>query len=289
MKNIKNLSIFFLAISFAFISCDDTGETLDIDANLDNSSQSGAITTLTGTSGKLLGNAIDPTDLENSEVILSDDNAELTLKLSLEPGSIAKNVAKYEIVKSLNNGNEVVVAETTNLPFDLTLNTVDEMISGLDVATSDLRIGDQINFLIKVYTDDGKFSYQGANSSKFSVTVNCASDLAGAYNLRVITSNGLDVSFPNEMITEVTPGYYKTTSIYRWAVGSIAPDQGFNFNDVCGTLTAPEQGLAQGYYSNKVYSFEPGSVDTNTGNLVINYIVEFASGNVECIATYTKL
>ena len=116
----------------------------------------------------------------------------------------------------------------------------------------------------------------------------CSSNLAGVYKLVVQRDNGPDVIFENEIITEVRPGYYKTTSIYRWALGSIAPDQGFNFYDACGTLTVPEQSLAQGYYSNKVYSYADGSVDQVTGDLVIKYIVEFNSGPVEVIATYYK-
>ena len=98
-------------------------------------------------------------------------------------------------------------------------------------------------------------------------------------------------SFPNEIIYEKSPGVYKTTTTYRWAAGSIAPDQGFSFDDVCGTLSVPQQGLAQGYYSNQVYGFEDGSADPSTGELKMFYITEFSGGatKIECTSVYTKL
>lgn len=288
MKNIKILSIFFLAIVMTFTSCEDSEDSLDVDYNM--TIGEGVTTTLFGTQGKLLGNAVDPTDLENSEVVLTDANAELTINLGIQPGSFAKNVTKYEIVKSIRGGTEVLVAETTTLPYAKSYSTVAEFLDGFSLGATDLRIGDQISFRVKVFTTSGKVFYQGENASKYDVTINCASNLAGAYSLVVQRDNGADVIFSNEMITEVSAGLYKTTTTYRWPAGALpVPDQGFNFNDVCGTLNAPEQGLAQGSYGNSVYSFADGSADTATGVLVISYIVEFGSGPVECIGTYTKL
>jgi|TARA_B110000027_G_scaffold122819_1_gene138111 hypothetical protein len=287
MKNIKILSILFLSIAMTFMSCEDSDDSSQVDFDIVHTE--GVITTLSGTSGQLLGNASNPLDLVNSTVVLTDANAELTINLALQPGSFAKDVSKYQIVKSFKGGAEVVVAEPTTLPYAQAYATVAEFLDGLGVEASDLRIGDQIDFRVKVFTTTGNIYYQGSSFSKYSVTINCASSLAGAYSLVVQRDNGPDVIFANEIITEVSPGYYKTSSIYRWAVGSIAPDQGFNFNDVCGTLNAPQQGLAQGYYSNSVYSFADGSADPTTGELIIYYIVEFGSGPVENIATYTKL
>jgi hypothetical protein len=287
MKNIKILSILFLSIAMTFMSCEDSDDSSQVDFDILHTE--GVVTTLSGTSGKLLGNASNPSDLVNSTVVLTDANAELTINLALQPGSFAKDVSKYQIVKSFKGGTEVIVAETTTLPYAQAYGTVAEFLDGLGLEVSDLRIGDQIDFRVKVFTTTGNIYYQGSSFSNYSVTINCASSLAGLYSLVVQRDNGADVIFDNEIITEVSPGYYKTTTIYRWDAGSIAPDQGFNFNDVCGTLNAPQQGLAQGYYSNSVYSFADGSADPITGELIIKYIVEFGSGPVENIATYTKL
>ncbi|NNL15497.1 MAG: hypothetical protein HKO81_02515 [Flavobacteriaceae bacterium] len=130
-----------------------------------------------------------------------------------------------------------------------------------------------------------------ANGSLIRVDIAylCNSDLAGTYFLTTVRDNGPDAIFPDEEITEVDLGYYKTESIYRWAVGSIAPDQGFNFFDVCNVITVPDQDLAQGFYSNDVYQTLPGSVDPDTGVLIINYAVSFGSGDVTCTGTYVPL
>jgi hypothetical protein len=117
----------------------------------------------------------------------------------------------------------------------------------------------------------------------------CFSDLAGNYDLTTVRDNGPDALFPNELVTEVASGYYKTESIYRWAVGSIAPDQGFNFFDVCNVISVPEQGLAQGFYSNPVYGTTPSAVDPDTGIMIINYAVEFSGDPVFCTGTYIPL
>ncbi|WOC40778.1 hypothetical protein [Polaribacter sp. HL-MS24] len=63
-----------------FTSCEDSESASDVDYNI---AAEGVVTTLKGTSGKLLGNALNPSDLANSEVALSDANAELTLNLDV--------------------------------------------------------------------------------------------------------------------------------------------------------------------------------------------------------------
>lgn len=301
MKNIKFLSIFFLSVFITFTSCEDSESISDVDYDI---TAEGVVTTLKGTSGKLLGTALNPVDLQNSEVTLLDADAELTINLAILPGQIPKNVSKYQIVKFYSRdevkegddviveriiGSEVVIAETETLPYTISYNTVSDYLDELNVTPSSLRIGDQISFRVKVFTTTGNVYYEGSNFSKYDITINCASNLAGAYSLVLSSDDGPDVTFPNEIITEVSPGYYKTSSIYIWELGLIAPDQGFNFNDVCGALTVPQQGLAQGFYDDPVYSLADGSADPVTGELIIKYIVEFGSGPVECIGTYTKL
>ena len=73
-----------------------------------------------------------------------------------------------------------------------------------------------------------------------------------------------------------------------WAAGSIAPDQGFNFSDVCNTITVPAQDLAQGYYSNDVnQDGDAGTsfVNPDTGVITIKYSIDFSSG----ARTYTNV
>ncbi|MDB0601678.1 hypothetical protein [Tenacibaculum maritimum] len=288
MKNINFILTLFASLSLIFTSCDDTGETTIVDQGIKSG---GVVTTLSGSTGKLLGAALNPNDLINSEVTLTNENAELLLKVAAEPGHIPSGVTKYELVKSFKDGAEVSVKESTSLPFSMEYNTVDEFLSGLNIDKKNLRIGDKINFKVKVYLNNGDVLYQASNKSKFNITINCASDLAGAYSLRFTSNFGHDITFPNEVISEVTPGYYKTTTTYRWTPGEIAPDQGFNFNDICGTITVPRQDLAQGTYNNQVYGFQDGIVNVNDNTITIYYIIEFAGGDtkIECKGVYTKL
>lgn len=291
MKNIKILSIFFLSIFMTFTSCEDSEDSSDVDFGI-IADQEGVITTLSGTTGKLLGNALTPSDLENSEVVLTDDNADINITLAVLPGSIATNISKYQIVKTYNGGEEVVVVETTSLPITTNYNSVSEYYDGFNMDLKDVRIGDIIDFKVKVFTASGKVIYQGSNSSKYSVTVNCASSLAGAYSLHFTSNFGHDITFPKEFLYEQNPGEYATTYTYRWALGDLAsPSQGFRFTDVCGTLNVPQQGLGLDYYSNQVYGFKDGTVDPITGELKIYYIIEFSGGatKIECTGVYTKL
>ena len=156
----------------------------------------------------------------------------------------------------------------------------DGIIAPLDVAP-----------VIVLNVSDAQGNNVVGNGKKLSITLNylCPSNLAGFYHLTLERDNGATVIFPNEQIVEVSTGYYKTESIYRWAVGSIAPDQGFNFFDVCDVISVPNQDLAQGFYSNDVYQTGECSVNPDTGVIIIRYAVDFSSGPANCIGTYVPL
>ncbi|WP_299523915.1 hypothetical protein [uncultured Lutibacter sp.] len=283
MKKIFNL---FVAVSLLFIySCNDNADFPTDDYLTGTAVEGGAIVAInSNSSGKLLGV---PSSQNFETATIAFAATELDLGVLLMSGG--SEIASYEILKSINGGAEVSVASTPTLPISLVYTTIDQFINGLGIGANDLRIGDVIKFRTKMTKTDGSIIYAGPTDGTYSLTVSCSSDLAGTYNLTMVSSNGWNVNFPNEVITEVSPGYYKTTSIYRWAVGSIAPDQGFNFTDVCGELTVPDQQLAQGYYSNAVANTEPGFVDGVTGDLKIFYSVEFSGVPTTCVATFTKI
>lgn len=283
MKKIFKL---FVAVSLLFnYACNDNADFSTDDYLTGTAKEGGAIVAINNTSGgKLLGV---PSSQDFSTATVAFASTELDLGVMLMTGGA--DIASYEILKSINGGTETSVASSPTLPISLKYTTVDEFVDGLGITADDLRIGDVIRFRTKMNKTDGSEVFAGPTDGTFTLTVSCSSDLAGTYSLNVVTSNGRNVTFPDEVITEVSPGYYKTTSTYTWAVGSIAPDQGFNFTDVCGELNVPDQGLAQGYYSNDVFNTEAGFVDGATGDLKIFYTVNFASGDVLCVATYTKL
>lgn len=283
MKKIFNLVLAtLLLVTYA---CTDNADYNTDDYMTGNAAEGGALVAVNvNSTGKLLG-VPSSTDFENATVSFAE--SELDLGVLLMSGG--DDIANYEIVKSINGGPEASVATTATLPISLVYTSVDDYIDGLGITADDLRIGDVITFRTKMTKTDGSVIFAGPTDGSYAITVSCSSNLAGTYNLTMVSSNGNVVNFPNEEITEVSPGVYKTTSIYAWAVGSIAPDQGFNFTDVCGELFVPDQDLAQGYYSNDVFNTEPGFVDGATGDLKIYYTVSFASGDVTCVGTYTKI
>lgn len=210
---------------------------------------------------------------------IKDMTSDVTLTIGVDPTSTAIEGTHFALPSST-----VTLSASDNYLgfFPITLLT-----EGIDAPLDPEEVP-----VLRLLVTDGSSSDNIINNGT-PITINfaylCFSDLAGLYDLTLDRSNGASVFFPGEEIFEVGTGYYKTTSIYRWAVGSIAPDHGFNFFDVCGVISVPDQDLAQGFYGNDVYETAPGSVDPVTGDLVIFYAVDFASGPALCTGTYIKL
>lgn len=284
MKKIFNLLVVFSLV--VLYSCDYNNSDFDTDDHIVGTpTEGGAIVALhSATIGKLLGV---PSSLDFETATVAFAEIELYMEVILMSGGSSIN--GYEITKSLNNGLEATVATNVSLPISLTYTTIEEFLDGLGVSESDLRIGDVITFRTKLMRNDGSVVFAGPNEGSYTVTISCSSDLAGFYNLTTERDNGPNALFPNEMITEKGVGLYKTESIYRWAVGAIAPDHGMDFSDVCGELTVPSQGLAQGFYSNEVVGTAPGSVDGVTGDFVLHYSVAFSGVPVVCKGTFLAL
>jgi len=277
MKTLKQL-FGLLTLLLIVSSCEKKEEPI---SPLDNA---GTIIETYGSSGKILGTPAGGVPIE--EAAISFASVELDFKVALKSGS-PDNVTKYEIVKSFNDGPEVSVAETTTLPFSVSYSTINEFIAGLGIAVGNIRIGDVFRFKVRAYKTDGAIYVYGSTVSSFAIIVNCSSDLAGDYDVTATRDDGSSWNHGIETIVEVSPGYYKTVTTGGWAAGTIAPDQGFNFQDTCNTLTVPDQGLSQGYYSNAVTGLEGGEVLAN-GDLVINYEIEFSAGNRQYTNTYVK-
>ncbi len=280
--NIKFKYILSVVLMTLFISsCVESEDLVTEDAK-----DGGAILKVDGSSGKLLGLP----DAVTGEITFTD--FELTLKVAVAYGGY--DVTGYEIVKMYNGENEVSIAKLTpsQLPFTVTLSTVDEYLSGTGVEASNLRIGDTFSFVTKITTGDGRTLISGAG--QYVVTVNCSSDLAGSYSLagtwdRAETGNA-DVPYGpvTETITEISAGVYKTTLTGHYTNPQAAlglPICEMIFSDVCGELTIAKQGLCDAF-SNEVIG--DGYVDIATGDLYLNYTIDFAAGKRVYTAVYTK-
>jgi hypothetical protein len=279
MNKLKYISFFTALIVVG--ACVESEDLVTEDAK-----DGGAILTATGSSGKLLGVPNSTT----GEISFTD--FELSLRIAVEYGGY--NVSSYEIVKTYNGKNEVSVAtiQPNQFPYVLTLNSLDDYLSGTALTANELRIGDTFKFITKIKTADGRTVQ--SNSGQYTVTVNCSSNLAGSYSLagtwdRAETGNS-DVPYGPvaETITEIEPGVYKTTLTGHYTNPSASlglPICEMIFNDVCGELTIPKQGLCD-FYSNEVVG--TGYVDPATGNLYFDYTIDFAAGKRIYTAVYTK-
>jgi hypothetical protein len=277
MKTLKQL-IGLLTVLLIVSSCDKKEEPI---TPLDNA---GTVIDTSSSSGKILGAPAGGVPIQDAAISFAD--VELDFNITLKSGNPGQ-VTKYEVVKSINGGPEVSVGEYTALPINIGYSTIDQFIAGLGIAVGDIRIGDVFKFRVRVYKTDGSMYVYGTTISSFAIIVNCGSNLAGTYAVSSIRSDGNTYDLGTEAIVEVSPGYYKTVTTGGWAAGTIAPDQGFNFQDTCNELTVPDQDLCQGYYSNDVTGL-PGNAILANGDLVINYTIDFSAGALDYTSTYVK-
>lgn len=250
------------------------------DLMTENAKEGGALLAINGTEGKLLGVA-DP----ETEVVMFTD-FDLTFKVQLVMGQF--NNETYTLVKQFD-GQEVKVADFSTLPFEYSLNTVEEYLEGFQgVSEADLRIGDEIRYVVKINTKDGSFY---SNDAKYSVVVNCGSALAGTYTMSGLyqrpASGIVDqaVGPKDDVITQVGVNQYGTVFTGHWALADLGVSAcPVVFTVQCGIITIPEQYLCDAY-SNRVSG--TGLVDEETGNITFEY--QITGGNLRTYTfTYTK-
>ncbi|CAA0162973.1 hypothetical protein [Tenacibaculum maritimum] len=286
MKNINFILTLFASLSLIFTSCDDTGETTIADQGIKSG---GVVTTLSGSSAKLLGIALNPNDLANSEVTLTDENAELLLKVTAEPGHIPSGVTKYELVKSFKDGAEVSIKESTSLPFSMEYNTVDEFLSGLNIDKKNLRIGDKINFKVKVYLNNGDIFYQTTSKNNISATINCFADLSGTY---LVTNDACMPSFTTT-ISNNGDGTWRIESgdggFLHLCTANATLVNWANITVVCGKVQATSDlrfGSSAGTYD--IGDIKGGSWDETNGILTMEHSQSFFGFNPTWTSTYTR-
>lgn len=271
--------IMFVGVVGIMSSCGDPEDTMTSDAL-----EGGAIVKLDGSSsGKALGNP-----LPGGGVLFTDVEFSMTALLS----NGGYNVVSYDIVKSFNGGAQIVVANSATLPVSVDYTTIDEFVNGLGVAVADLELGDSFTFSVIQNLPDGRRLQAAPGDGDMEIIINCASALAGSYDLTAVVTGAYTTGtfvFPGEVITEIAPGEYLTTSTAYWGAGVLSPPavyDGYVFLDNCGVLTVKAQDLG-GYYANEVEG--EGTVDPVTGDIYMAYTVCFG-GNCRIMESdYIKL
>jgi len=219
MKKVKNLFILLISM-ITIISCGITDE--DTIAVVHD--EAGALIRLvTSPSSSILGNPESGIDLKDA--IVSVTNASLDLKIELTSGNL-DNISKIEVLKSYNGSAEVVLGETTTLPYDLIVDNLNDLISGTNITPVDLRIGDVLKIRVRVTQTDGDVYYYNS-SSEYNLVVNCSSNLAGTYTVDGTSGRAI------YNVIELSPGKYQSDQMLGW------PTSGYwvNFTDTCGILS----------------------------------------------------
>lgn len=243
MKNLRNIFIAMVGL-LTIAACETDADTVAEVA--DEAGLTVAVSTTSNSS--ILGNPEAGVDLEDAIVTIT--NAYLNMTVSQTAGTL-NTFEKVEIVKSFNGGDEISLGESTTLPYNLEVSSLDELLAGTGKVESDLRIGDVLSFRTKVYKTDGSIYYYNSSMGSANLVVNCASNLAATYVVNYTSG-----SYPY-VVTELGPGYYHMNQMLGW------PTSGYEvmFYDTCGILEmSPEW-----QFSNELSG--EGFVD-NDGNLV---------------------
>jgi len=160
------------------------------------------------------------------------------------------------------------------------------------VNTGQLNPTQKTELILNLTSADG--AVVGAQYNRLRIVfVGCQSQLAGMYTTRCTRNDGFVRNFPApEEIFLVDVNTFKTTTTGTYLPGSIAPDQGYNFIDICGDMTVPKQNLCQGTYSNEVYGLTDDGTDghmIDANTFEIRYEITFAAGNRQYVSKYTRI
>ena len=147
--------------------------------------------------------------------------------------------------------------------------------------------------LIATTTVGGSSVISTLNETFDIIFVGCQSTIdAFSYDVVVSRDDGASWNHGTQTLLLTATNEFKTETTGGWAAGAIAPDQGFNFIDICGDIKVPLQGLAQGFYSNEVTGLTSDGTDGEVlanGDIRIVYQIGFGSGPAVYTNYYTKL
>lgn len=273
--------ILLTAIAFASFSCNTDDSNLD-DENFINSPQvigfSGKFETVAYFADEGAVSREFPVDVINMGSGNPTDE-DITVTYSVDPTSTAVEGQEYSF---LDNSRQVVIPAGGSFGMlPLTINTGQLNPTMKTQLIINLTAVDKDGFVIADQQKQFKVIFVGCQSQLASVS-------PGDYTVVVTRNDGIVRTYLNQTISFVSVNYFKTTTTGTYAPGTIAPDQGYNFTDICGDITVAEQGLCQGYYSNTVKGLTADGTDgfvTDNNNFQVKYEISFAAGN----RTYTDV
>ena len=134
-----------------------------------------------------------------------------------------------------------------------------------------------------------------------SVTFNfvgCLADLEGTWSVSVLReANNTTFSIPLETVTQTAINEFNGSSTGTFTPGQ-APDMGFEFTVLCGTVEIPDQGLFMGAFGNRLEGValeegpgegQHGYVSADGNTMVIRYRAEASANSfLYFTSTYTR-
>jgi len=294
MKTKYFTKIMLLALFVSIFSC-DTDDEAEV---LKDKDTAGVLIDISSSSGGLLGSPEAGVPIPDAIVTLTQ--ADLNFVIKKLSGSM-DGVSKLEVVKiyngDLNQGlTETTVAETTTLPFSFELETLDDFLVGTGVTEDQLRIGHYFTFRVKIHQTDGDVYYYHNPMGKFTLTINCSSDLNGIYTVTNSvcgpgTTNG---GIPPVAITQNPDGtWYAETAdggLLQFCTSNNIPNPG-SFAIGCGGVV--DASSTNGgpdyctYSGGAIGCITGGSWDQGSGVLQLEHLDEFF-GVGAYTSTYTR-
>ena len=273
--------ILLAAIAFASFSCNSDDSNLD-DANFANTPRVVGFSSDFETVAYFADEGAVAREFPIDVIGTGDGSPytkDITVTYTVDAASTAVAGQEYSFANSA--GTVVIPAGQSFGMLPITVNTGQLNATMKTELIINLTAVDQDGFIIAEQQKQFKVIFVG-----------CQSQLEGLYTVVVTRGDGVVRTYTNETVDLVSVNYFKTRTTGTWAAGAIAPDQGYNFTDICGDITVASQGLAQGYYSNTVKGLTSDGTDgfvTDNNNFQVKYEISFAAGNRTYTNVYTRV
>jgi len=210
----------------------------------------------------------------------SVSSSDITINFTVDASSTATEGVEFDFVNPTNSVTIPANATLVSLP--------------LDVNTANLNPTQKTVLTLNLVSVEQNGTVVSSLNSKFDVIfVGCQSTInAFNYNCAVSRDDGASWNHGTQGYTVQDINTFKSVTTGGWGAGTIAPDQGMTFIDICGDITVPVQGLAQGFYSNEVKGLTTDGTDgevLDNGDIEIVYQIGFGAGPRVYTNYYTKL
>jgi len=204
----------------------------------------------------------------------------ITVNFTVDPSSTATEGVEFDFVNATNSIVIAPGATFANIP--ISVNTASLNPTMKTTLTLNLSSVNEAGSVVSSLNGNFDIIFVGCQSTINNFNYNCG----------VSRDDGAMWNHGTQGFTVQDINTFKSQTTGGWQQGAIAPDQGMTFIDICGDITVPLQGLAQGFYSNEVKGLTTDGTDGevfDNGDIEIVYQIDFAAGPSVYTNYYTKL